>query len=66
MEEKQAVLTSYCELGVGWVGGWVGRTTVLQFPLLGMSVKLNRCAGEEVERRGLLSIMGVQKETSLK
>ena len=26
MEEKEAVRTRYCELGVldGWVGGWVG------------------------------------------
>ena len=24
VEEKQAVGTSYCELGVGVVGGWVG------------------------------------------
>ena len=24
VEENEAVRMSYCELGVGWVGGWVG------------------------------------------
>ena len=24
VEEIEAVLTSYCEVGVGWVGGWLG------------------------------------------
>ena len=34
MVEKEAVRMSYCELGVRWVGGWVGgRLTYLSHHL---------------------------------
>ena len=42
MEEKKAVRTRYCELGI-WLGGWVGRTTFkalcVQMPRLAQSLQ---------------------------